>query len=685
MKGRLASLLIVCGFLSFSQEKFGFSSDTSDWTTLDEVQVNALSLSNSRFDYPGAVATIDQKTLSISNPTIAADLVNTIPGVYWHSGALNTNRITIRGIGSRTPFSTNKIRAYYEDIPLTDGGGETSLEDIDLSFVGGIEIQKGANSSIYGSGLGGTIFLKRPSTDTDNYATFSSDIGSFGLLRLGVKGLVKTEKTQLMVGLQHQGADGYRANNAFDRETFFSSFSYEAGKDKIQWLLLFLDQKAFIPSSIGLTDFENNPRIAAQNWQDARGFEDYNRLLLGLSWERTFGDRSQLITSFYTTRRDAYEPRPFNILQEKTTGVGVRSRWEKVGPLLSVTGGFEGYFDTYEFQTFENLFDANAGTGSVQGGIIDDGSQPRGYLNVFFESSYELNEKLSISGGVNLNNTRYRLESRLPNVFESETDFNTIVSPRLAVTYTLAPALNLFGTLSHGFSPPSVDDATNADGSLNTVIEPEIGWNREVGIKHFGARFNYEISMYSMDVRDLLVTRRTAEDVIFGVNAGRTLHNGLEVDFNYLILQTKRSQLTSSLSYSLADYEFKSFVDDQNDFSGNQLTGVPQHQLNISVLLNKDWFVAGFNYQFIDAMPITDDNQVFSGAYDLFNTHIGADYQFGKRWTGNVRVRLHNIFDESYASMLGINARAFGSNEPRYYYPGLPFNYQLSTSLTYRL
>jgi hypothetical protein len=34
-------------------------------------------------------------------------------------GALNTNRISIRGIGSRAQYGTQKIKAYYEGIPLT--------------------------------------------------------------------------------------------------------------------------------------------------------------------------------------------------------------------------------------------------------------------------------------------------------------------------------------------------------------------------------------------------------------------------------------------------------------------------------------------------------------------------------------------------------------------------------------
>jgi len=92
-------------------------------------------------------------------------ILNTVPGLVMHSGAYNTNRITIRGIGSRNLFGTAKIKAYLNDIPLTNGVGETSLEDIDLSLIQDIKVVKGPTSSLYGAGLGGMIHLNTRSTE----------------------------------------------------------------------------------------------------------------------------------------------------------------------------------------------------------------------------------------------------------------------------------------------------------------------------------------------------------------------------------------------------------------------------------------------------------------------------------------------------------------------------------------
>jgi iron complex outermembrane receptor protein len=57
-------------------------------------------------------------------------------------GALNTNRISIR-VGSRAQSVVQKIKAYYEGIPLTTAEGSSTIEDIDMETIGSIEIIKG--------------------------------------------------------------------------------------------------------------------------------------------------------------------------------------------------------------------------------------------------------------------------------------------------------------------------------------------------------------------------------------------------------------------------------------------------------------------------------------------------------------------------------------------------------------
>lgn len=84
-------------------------------------------------------------------------MINTLPGVTMQSGTLATGRIVIRGMGSRTPYNTNRIRAYLDGIPLTGADGVSSPEELDFASLGRVEVTRGPSSALYGSGLGGAL------------------------------------------------------------------------------------------------------------------------------------------------------------------------------------------------------------------------------------------------------------------------------------------------------------------------------------------------------------------------------------------------------------------------------------------------------------------------------------------------------------------------------------------------
>ncbi len=120
---------------------------------LNEVIVSANHIPKKLKKAVATISVLSEKEIERGNNFNIAPVLNRVPGVYQHNGTLNTNRITIRGIGARNLFGTANIRAYFQDIPLTSGNGETTIEDFELTSIGRFEIIKGAASSIYGAGL----------------------------------------------------------------------------------------------------------------------------------------------------------------------------------------------------------------------------------------------------------------------------------------------------------------------------------------------------------------------------------------------------------------------------------------------------------------------------------------------------------------------------------------------------
>lgn len=603
-----------------------------------------------------------------------APALNRIPGVFMQSGTFSTNRISIRGIGSRSLFTTAKIRAYLDEIPITNGVGETSLEDIDLSLLSEVEIFKGPTASVYGAGLGGLIHLKSLNNDPNSRSAISTQMqaGSFGLLRNVTTVNLSGDKARLDINYNRTHSDGWRENSKYDREGFTALGKANLVRNGVTTLLAnYTNVKGFIPSSLNREDFENNPEQAAFIWGNINGFEEYDRVLAGLSHEQSISEMLTNTTSIFTTWRDAYEPRPFGILDESSLAIGGRTRFDYASfNNWKYSIGGEVFSEKYDWQNYQLDDDVNKDT------LLQNNLERRFYYNAFAEAEWR-RDQWTLNVGVNVNQTNYSLDDRFlrdGNDLSGDYDFDLIISPRVGIVYRPKPEVNIYGTVSHGFSPPTLEETLTPDGAINANIQPEQGWNFEIGSRgvNIWKWMSYEITFYTMQIQDLLVARRTDIGQFVGVNAGKTTHNGIEAYVAYEFFEQRN--LRFFVGYTFADYKFDDFVDGDRDFSGNQLTGTSPHIVSTGLDFDetKTGLYGNLTFQYTDAIPVNDANSIYSDAYKLFNTKIGWRKALGSKWNLNIYAGVNNLLDEAYASMLQINA--LGAN-PRYFYPGMPRNF----------
>lgn len=663
---------------------------------LNEVVITSNIFQSKLKTLPTAISVISTAEISNNNTFNVAPLLNSVPGIYMHNGTLTTNRITIRGIGSRNLFGTSKLRAYFQEIPLTNGSGESTIEDIELQTLGRMEISKGPSSSTYGAGLGGTIQLIPEKGNFDEIsAEAGTNFGSYGLQKYLLKTNLGDLNNSGTITYSNLRRDGYRDNNETWRESVVVATNHLLGEKDIMTIIAnYIDLKAFIPSSLNEEDFINNPTAAAFSWDRAKGFEDYIKGLLGISWRHQYSDKSYQYTSVFGSLFDSYEPRPFNILEEETLGYGLRTHFNSQAKLfnrnLEWTLGGELFRDKKGFKTFENLYeDFPEGTGSVQGSQLTDFLERRTYINLFTDTKLIFSERAQLSFGLNFNLTSYDLDDRFTvDGADASGDYNFggIFSPKVGFTYGLADTSMVYASVSHGFSPPSLEETLLPDGLINNDIEPETGWNYEIGGRgdFFNNSMHLALSLYHMDVRNLLVARRTAADEFIGVNAGETRYNGLELSVNYRLLKSPGFNLDHVNSFTWNDFRFRTFIDDGNDYSGNELTGAPDLTFYSRLEFNTAIGVYGWiDYNYTGEIPIRDDNAVFASAYQLVNTKVGFRSNPNKKFRLDVYTCINNVLDEKYASMLLINAGSFGGQLPRYYYPGEPINYFAGVNLSY--
>ena len=637
-------------------------------------------------------SSLKAEAISRYSPLDFANAINQIPGVYLLSGALNTNRITIRGVGARTPFATDNLRLYFNNIPITDGTGVSTIEAFDLENLGAIEVIKGPKATSFGTNLGGAIILdtNAPEVGTTQLSN-SFTVGSFNLIKDNFSFRHSQENFNLNVSYNRLETDGFRQNNRFERDGILLTSALRIStRDKLDFLFSHIDYTAQIPSTINSNDFNEDPTRAAANWLAAQGFEANAYTLAGLTYTHAFTTKLNAKASVFYTYLDHFEPRPFNILDEFTNGFGFRTVFNgKVGK-GSYSFGSELYKDEYNWGTFQNLFEQNNGNGSLAGARISRNKEFRSQLFLFGTFTYPLAKRLQAQVGLNYNDTDYDFRD-LFNTGDSNTsaerDFDPILLPSFGLQYTLNKG-QLYGNISRGFTNPSLEESLTPDGLINPDIAQETGVSYEIGgsFNFFKNRLQLTTALYRMRIQNLLVADRVGEDQFIGRNAGETRHQGLELGLNYGLPLSSTLLLNPVVSYTLNDHSFVDFVDGDEDFSGNPLTGVPKHNVSSSLNLNHTGGIQfSLTHQYVDEIPLNDANTLKSDDFSVFQLQLKYNSSFTGNFNFGVNFGINNIFDTNYAQSVLINANGFGGNLPRFFWPGNGRNFYGGLKLRYLL
>ena len=112
-------------------------------------------------------------------------------------------------------------------------------------------------------------------------------------------------------------------------------------------------------------------------------------------------------------------------------------------------------------------------------------------------------------------------------------------------------------------------------------------------------------------------------------------------------------------------FTFNDYQKGDNDFSGNDLTGVSPNTLVTRLdLRTSPGFYLNLTHQYVDEIPLNDANSVYQDAYNLVNMRFGWAKSFAGKWELEAFAGADNLLDESYS--LGNDLNPFGG---RYYQP----------------
>lgn len=604
-----------------------------------------------------------------------------VPGLQMQSGAPNTSRITIRGIGTRTPYASNRIKAWFDEIPLTSGDGATTVGDLELSLVERVEVIRGPSSAVYGPGMGGVLIFSPGLPDQGFRASVLSGVGSFGTFKNAGTLSYRKGNSFVQASVADNRSDGYRENSEYNRSNFLFHGRHTAGKHTLSLLAGYTDLLAYIPSSVELSSYLNTPQKAAANWLAMRGHRQYDKWQGGLSLKSEITKNLSNTLVLYGMNNDAYETRPFNILDELTNTVGVREKLMLNMGRTSLMAGIEYFDEKYEWEIYE-IVDGQ------EGQLQSSNSERRHFINFQVHADYRLTPTTVITGGVNIHRLFFSRREEISGLNEESHNYPWILSPRIGLNQRISSTLYLYASAGHGFSAPSPEEALLPNGGINRDLKPEEGITVEGGVRgvFWYDRLQLNLTVYNINVKNMLMTRRDAEDVFYGENAGKTRHRGFESDLRFSLLPYSRDRinLTLAASHTWMSNKFRHFIQEETDYSGKVLPGQPASMLNISLEAEAPGGIflqvrmRNESKQYLD-----DANTKEYGGHSLFDLAAGYKSTKGKLQNLGINAGIRNLADTRYASMLLVNATGFGSTLPRYYYPGQPRNFFLTLSYSF--
>lgn len=650
---------------------------------LDEVVVQSFYYDRPLQDVPLAYGYVTPKEFERFGNTSFVPVMNTIPGVRMEERSPGSYRFSIRGSTLRAPFGVRNVKVYWNGLPLTDPGGNTYLNMLDFNSVSEAEIIKGPGGSLYGAGTGGVLILKSPKAQyNESGVEVSSVVGSYGLVRYSVKAQTGSKKSNTTIQYNHQQSDGYRDQSKMGRDVLqiFGNYILDPRRT-ISTNIFYGDLFYQTPGGLNKAQYDQDASQARPAAGPNPGAVEQRATLFnktfyaGLSqdydWNEKWSNQTGVYGSF--TQFENSSIRNYERKTEQSLGGRTNTQYKFSKGKLNFGAEYQHGFSPV------NVYNNNKGqTGALQSNDEIISTSSTLFAQVEFNLPY--NFFLTTGASYNFYSINYTRLSDVP-AFSQEKKFDPSILPRVALLKKLNSVFSIYGSISKGFSPPTVAELYPSTATFNNDLEAEHGINYELGVR--GAllqkQLNVDLTVYSFQLEDAIVIRRTNDGADYFTNAGGTSQKGLEFHASWqptLAVTNFISDFKVWSSYTLNDYHFKKYQQGVNDYSNHPVTGVAPNILLVGIDITlKPTVYVNITYTYTDKLPLDDATTVYADAYSLLNARAG--YRFASQhFTLDAFGGVDNVLDEKYS--LGNDLNAFGG---RYYNAAAPRNFYVGVKM----
>lgn len=647
---------------------------------LDEITVVGFTGNRSVMETPGSISYISNERINGLSDQSLVYGINTVAGVKMDERAPGSYRISIRGSAIRSPFGVRNVKVYWNDFPLTLPSGSTPLNLLDNQNIKQIEVIKGPAGSLYGAGTGGVLLLnsfpKNPTTER----IVDASVGEYGLFKYGGEYNTKNEFMITQYKYVSQTSDGFRDQSFFERQAFETGIKiFTPSNAIISVSTLYSNLNYGIPGGLTLQQFQDDPTQARAGSVEQNASIDQEDFIIGVNAESEWTEHWSGGTNVFANVSKFENPFNFDYKSESRKSWGSRP-WVQYKNTLGETA--------LKFKLGSEIHSANNNARNYQNdsGVRDtlnfeDEIEIRN-RTYYLVSEIDLPNEIFVNVGLSYNRVKYdinRIATKEGGVDPTliSKDFEPSFVPRFAIAKRLTNYTTIHGSVSAGFSPPTLEEFRTNDGELNEDLEPEKGINYEIGVRGNtrDGKFTYDVAAFIFKLKESIVLTESERDgTLAFANAGSTDQKGIEIATTWLpILDESQflSRLEIQSSYTFHYFKFDEYIREGDNFSGNRLTGVAPHTIFSSVLGETKLGLYGLlSYNFTDEIPLTDGNTVYSDPYHLMKGKVGVKQLIGSKFKLDVYVGADNLLDQQYS--LGYDINAFGN---RFYQPAAGMNW----------
>ncbi len=651
---------------------------------LQEITIRSFEADRPLLEVPASVGLVLKEDLQRFNNSTLVSAANTLPGVRMEERSPGSYRFAIRGSSLRAPFGVRNVKVYWNEIPLTDAGGNTYLNQLDPNTIQQLEIIKGPGSSLYGAGTGGVLLLTSPQADAGTTLTGSILGGSYGLRNYQVALNQSNEKSARYVGYQHQQADGYREQTRMVRDQLTSTFRFSiSDRETLEAGIFYSDLYYQTPGGLTLAEHEANPKQARPAAGIFPGAVDVNAgiaqrsFYTGVShryrFRKNLHNRTSVFGNFVQFANSAVRNYERRLEQNFGARTVTDFSFDITNGQVRLLGGGEYLNGFSPIKTYQNV----QGT---SGALLSDDELRIRNASLFGQVELMLPHWI-ITSGLSANWIAYDFQrlSNIP-VSEQQTDFKPQVTPRIALLRKINSAFSTHASLSWGFSPPTLAEVRPSNTVFNRELQAEKGIQTEVGARgYFGKReFFVDAALYHFALKETIVVRRDEDGADYFVNAGATRQNGMELLLTWQPQVSGFTLLKLWSGLTLQDYTFQEYVKDNTSFDGNRLTGVPGRMVTGGFdFETPKYFYGHVTLSYTSSLPLNDGNSVYASSYTLVGCRVGYKTDAGKL-PFDFFAGADNLLNEQYSLGNDLNAaggRYYNAAPGRTYFAGLILNF----------